>query len=180
MRLTTRSRCALVAITDVALHCSGGPVALSTVAARHGISLSYLETLFSALRRAGLVVSTRGPGGGYSLARSARDITVADISRASEQGKSERVPRDHDAMSAQQGAMTHELWRAFHQTVEDYLRSVTLADLVERHLATGCAVEEPPAAAPTPKRLAPPKRQLPRENVPNSVFALGAAIRTRS
>lgn len=76
--------------------------------------------------------------------------------------------------------MTHELWRAFHQTVEDYLRSVTLADLVERHLATGCAVEEPPGAAPTPKRLAPPKRQLPRENAPNSVFALGAAIRTRS
>jgi Rrf2 family iron-sulfur cluster assembly transcriptional regulator len=115
MRLTIRSRCALVAITAVALRCSSGPVALSSVSARHGISLSYLT-----LRRAGLVVSTRGPGGGYSLARSARDITVADISRASEQGKSERIPHDHDAMSVQQGAMTHELWRAFHQTVEDY------------------------------------------------------------
>jgi Rrf2 family iron-sulfur cluster assembly transcriptional regulator len=162
----------------VALHCSGGPVALSTVAARHGISLSYLETLFSALRRAGLVVSTRGPGGGYSLARSARDITVADISRASEQGKSEHPAHDQDAMSAQQGAMTHDLWRAFHQTMEDYLRSVSLADFVERHLAAGYVLEDRPVPAPTQHRHVPPKRQLPHENVPNSVFALGAAART--
>lgn len=62
MRLTTRSRYALIAIADIALRGSQGPIALSTIGERHGISLSYLEMLFSALRRAGLVDSTRGPG----------------------------------------------------------------------------------------------------------------------
>ena len=82
MRLTTRSRFALIAITDVAVRSAKGPVTLASICERHGISLSYLEALFSALRRAGLVVSTRGPGGGYSLARNARDITVADVAQA--------------------------------------------------------------------------------------------------
>lgn len=107
MRLSTRSRYALVAIADVALHGSRGPVALSTIGERHGISLSYLEMLFSALRRAGLVVSIRGPGGGYLLARSACDITVADIAIASEQGKNGQIATDHDTMTAHHGAMTH-------------------------------------------------------------------------
>ena len=63
MRLTTRSRFALTAMTDVAMRCPSGPVTLSSISARHGISLSYLEALFSALRNAGLIVSARGPGG---------------------------------------------------------------------------------------------------------------------
>ena len=92
MRLTTRSRFALTAMVDVALHCGDGPVALSAISERHGISLSYLEILFSALRRAGLVVSTRGPGGGYALARSAADITTADIAWRLKSAKPENPP----------------------------------------------------------------------------------------
>src|SRR3989344_5908449 len=163
MRLTTRSRFALIAIADVAVRDVHGPVALSTIAKRHGISLSYLETLFSALRQAGLVASTRGPGGGYKLARNVSDITIADIVRASEQG-----------------AMTHELWRAFHQTVDDYLQSVSLADVVREHLAKGDTEEGLRPSAPAPKRRPlHPERQLPVGDVPNSVFALARALGAR-
>lgn len=182
MRLTTRSRYALIALADVALRDSQGPVALATISERHRISLSYLEMLFSALRRAGLVVSTRGPGGGYTLGRKACDITVADIAHASEQGKTGAPDTGHDSMTARQGAMTHGLWQDFNRAVAEHLESVTLADVVAGHSAA-----DPRAAAPTatpPARAATqrpvlPRRQLPAADVPNSVFALGAAVRVR-
>ena len=184
MRLTARSRFALIAIADVAVRGAHRPVALSTIAKRHGLSLSYLETLFSALRQGGLVVSTRGPGGGYTLARSAADITVADIARISEHGGLRGVAVERDSMNAQQGAMTHELWREFHQTVEDYLRTVSLADVVKGHLASeGLEKEQgrrPLAPADTPRLpLHRPQRQLPAGDVPNSVFALGRTARAQ-
>ena len=69
MRMSTKSRFAVQAMIDLALRERSGPVALAQVAARQGVSLSYLEQLFSRLRRAGLVESTRGPGGGYTLGR---------------------------------------------------------------------------------------------------------------
>lgn len=67
MRLSTKSRFAVTAMIDVALREKSGPVPLSDIAARHQISLSYLEQMFSRLRQHGLVESTRGPGGGYTL-----------------------------------------------------------------------------------------------------------------
>ena len=79
MRLSTKGRFAVTAMIDVGLRDNAGPVSLAEIAARHQISLSYLEQLFSKLRQRGLVESTRGPGGGYSLARRAESITVADI-----------------------------------------------------------------------------------------------------
>ena len=177
MRLTTRSRFALTAMTDVAVRGVHGPVTLASVHERHGISLSYLVIIFSALRRARLVTSTRGPGGGYSLARSPGDITVADIALASEQWKAVPASQDSDAMSADQGAMTHALWLSFNQTVVDHLKGVSLADLVSQHIATHGA---PTALAPVArKRATPPKNSMPREGVPNSVFALGTVGRMR-
>jgi Rrf2 family iron-sulfur cluster assembly transcriptional regulator len=79
MRLSTKSRFAVTAMIDVALREDRGPVSLSAISERHQISLSYLEQLFSKLRQHQLVESTRGPGGGYSLARNAEKITMADI-----------------------------------------------------------------------------------------------------
>lgn len=177
MRLTTRSKFALTAMTDVAMRGVHGPVTLASIHERHGISLSYLEIVFSALRRAGLVVSTRGPGGGYSLARSPREITVADIAQASEQWKAEQTPQDRDSMSTDQGAMTHDLWLTFNQTVVDHLRGFSLADLVSQHRATHGMPAEPAAA--TRRRTIRPKKQMPLEGVPNSVFALGTTARMR-
>ena len=79
MRLTTKGRFAVTAMIDLGLRSINGPVALAAISARQQISLSYLEQLFGKLRRAELVASTRGPGGGYSLGREAAKITVADI-----------------------------------------------------------------------------------------------------
>src|SRR5471030_3173710 len=79
MRLTTKGRFAVTAMIDLALRSSNGPVALAAISQRQQISLSYLEQLFGKLRRHELVESTRGPGGGYMLARRAENVTVADI-----------------------------------------------------------------------------------------------------
>jgi len=79
MRLTTKGRYAVTAMLDLALHQERGPISLSDISKRQGISLSYLEQLFARLRRQGLVVSTRGPGGGYALSRPAGSIAVGDV-----------------------------------------------------------------------------------------------------
>ena len=79
MRLTTKGRFAVTAMIDLALRMGAGPVTLAAISQRQRISLSYLEQLFGKLRRNKLVESTRGPGGGYMLARKAADITIADI-----------------------------------------------------------------------------------------------------
>lgn len=79
MRLTTKGRFAVTAMIDLALRQEQGPVTLAGISQRQKISLSYLEQLFGKLRRHEIVESVRGPGGGYSLARRADDVTVADI-----------------------------------------------------------------------------------------------------
>lgn len=126
-------------------------------------ALSILNGLLNWLVQAGYLA-------GNPLALRSREFVARSV-------KTSRFHRD--AAMLRQGAMTHELWKAFHQTVEDYLRSVTLADLVERHLAAENVLEETPVSAPAPNRRIPQKRQLPRENVPNLVFALGSAALTR-
>ena len=79
MRLTTKGRFAVTAMVDLALRQNRGPVTLAAISERQHISLSYLEQLFGKLRRAKLVSSVRGPGGGYNLARGTQEISVADI-----------------------------------------------------------------------------------------------------
>lgn len=175
MRLTTRSKFAVIAIVDLGARSVGSPVALSTLSERYGISVSYLEVLFSGLRQAGLVVSTRGPGGGYTLARSTLDISVADIVLASEIGKP-GGPRSADAMSTSQGAMTADLWAAFNRSVMEYLGSVSVAELVSQQPPSeGSAPLAAVTKAIGPVRRAKPRGQLPGAGVPNSVFALGAS-----
>ena len=79
MRLTSKGRYAVTAMLDVTIHASHGPVSLADISERQGISLSYLEQLFSKLRKYGLVNSIRGPGGGYRLGRCSAEIAIADI-----------------------------------------------------------------------------------------------------
>ncbi len=79
MRLTTKGRYAVTAMLDLALHQHKGPISLADISSRQDISLSYLEQLFSKLRKQDLVSSVRGPGGGYKLALAEANIFVADI-----------------------------------------------------------------------------------------------------
>jgi len=145
MRLTTRGKLAVTAVTDLALRSHGRPIALPSISARQGISLSYLEDIFSALRRAGLVHSIRGPGGGYTLTRPPQELSVADIVIASEKymGGADDKGTDTGIASAP-GEMTAELWASFHSRVMEYLQSITVADLLTHREAHGGGGPPPP------------------------------------
>ena len=132
MKLTTKARYAVTAMLDLAMHCSNNDLAitLSDIAERQDISLSYLEQLFSKLRRAGLVNSIRGPRGGYVLSKSPDLIDIAQIIDAVEE--SVDVTKCLGGSDCQSGKMclTHSLWDALSQKIKTFLEEVTLAELI--------------------------------------------------
>ncbi len=132
MRLTTKGRYAVTAMLDLALNQGHGPTALADIAQRQGISLSYLEQLFAKLRRRALVTSVRGPGGGYNLARSASEIAVAEVIAAvDETVDTTRCCGRGDCQDGRP-CLTHELWLDLSDRIQDYLKSITLQQLVDR------------------------------------------------
>ena len=138
MRLSTKGRYAVMAMADLARRqeepCRA--VALAEIASRQEISLSYLEQLFARLRRKGLVQSARGPGGGYRLTRTAAETSIAEIvlavdeplraTRCSVPGKG--------CMLKGERCLTHDLWDDLGHRIEDYLASVSLADVLTGRL----------------------------------------------
>jgi Rrf2 family iron-sulfur cluster assembly transcriptional regulator len=132
MRLTTKGRYAVTAMLDLALHGAAGPVTLADIAARQGISQSYLEQLFGKLKRARLVMSLRGPGGGYALARAPDEISVSAI--VSSVGEGIDATRCGGAGDCQDGlvCLTHELWSDLSHRIDEFLSANTLASLVAR------------------------------------------------
>ena len=132
MRLTTKGRFAVTAMIDLALRQHNGPVTLAGISQRQRISLSYLEQLFGKLRRHQLVESTRGPGGGYTLGRPAKDLTVADIIFAVDEPLDATQCGGKENCHDDQRCMTHDLWSNLNARMVEYLDSVNLADLVEQ------------------------------------------------
>jgi len=132
MRLTTKGRYAVTAMLDLSLHHDEGPITLADIAERQGISLSYLEQLFSRMRKRGLVFSVRGPGGGYSLARPNEEITIAEIITAVDE--SVDTTRCHGAHNCQNNelCLTHDLWEDLSTRIYDYLDQVSLQDMMNR------------------------------------------------
>ena len=130
MRLTTKGRFAVTAMVDLALRQNRGPVTLAAISERQHISLSYLEQLFGKLRRASLVSSVRGPGGGYNLASPAQGITVASIVTAVDEAMDATQCGGKENCHDDKRCMTHDLWATLNEKMYDYLSSVTLADLV--------------------------------------------------
>ena len=132
MRLTTKGRYAVTAMLDLSLHHDDGPITLADIAERQGISLSYLEQLFSRMRKKELVFSVRGPGGGYSLARPTNEITIAEIITAVDE--SVDTTRCHGAHNCQNNelCLTHDLWEDLSSRIYDYLDQVTLDDMMNR------------------------------------------------
>jgi Rrf2 family iron-sulfur cluster assembly transcriptional regulator len=173
MRLSTKGRFAVTAMIDVALREKLGPVPLSDIAARQQISLSYLEQMFSKLRQEGLVSSTRGPGGGYTLGQRTDAITVADIIAAVE----DAPPKPQADANPASLDMAQDLWDAMNAKVLDFMQSVTLRSLVLEQLAKGVKIEQKPA--PNRGVFKKPASQVIRTNVPNSVFALGQSLLAR-
>ena len=143
MKLSTKGRYAMVALADLALQQEGTLLSLTDLSKRQNISLPYLEQLFVKLRRAGLVASVRGPGGGYRLARPCAEIRVSDILTA--------VDETVDALHTGAGAsgaisgskaqsLTNRLWQSFSAHVYVYLHQTRLSDVVHNELAPCPAV----------------------------------------
>ena len=132
MRLTTKGRYAVTAMLDLALHAKEKPITLADISQRQGISLSYLEQLFSRMRKQELVASARGPGGGYRLSRDAFDINIAQVISAVDEKVS--VTRCEGRGDCHNGGpcLTHELWCNLSDKIYDFLNGISLGDLVEQ------------------------------------------------
>ncbi len=130
MKLSTKGRHAVTAMMELALRQEKGPVTLADISAQQSISISYLEQLFARLRQNGLVTGMRGPGGGYCLAHSASEITIATILNAVDD-----MVRRQDLASAETeipGSLM--MWQRLSNQVYDYLDGITLAEAVEAQL----------------------------------------------
>ena len=132
MRLTTKGRYAVTAMLDLALHEDFGPVSLTDISRRQGISLSYLEQLFLRLRKYGLIASARGPGGGYRLQQSGTDISVAEVIRAVDEQVDATRCGGHRNCQADQRCLTHDLWEDLSEHITGFLSGISLSDLVQR------------------------------------------------
>jgi len=140
MRLTTKGRFAVTAMIDIALHSTHGPVTLAGVADRQHISLSYLEQLFGKLRRRGLVDSVRGPGGGYSLARDAAKVSVADIILAVDEPIDATSCGGEENCHEDRRCMTHDLWAGLNKHIHQYLAQISLEQLIHARRESGAVV----------------------------------------
>ena len=168
MRLSTKGRYAVMAMTDLALNGQAGrPISLSEISERQQMSLSYLEQLFARLRKAGLVKSARGPGGGYTLSRTAGDLFVSEIVLAVDEpikatrcqltsnklgankklGK-EQAAREIGCMPGGQRCLTHNLWEDLGVAIHDYLSQVSLDDVIRKRTRKKVHISTPeiPAA----------------------------------
>jgi Rrf2 family iron-sulfur cluster assembly transcriptional regulator len=142
MRLTTKGRYAVTAMLDLAINYKDGPITLSDISKRQGISLSYLEQLFSKLRKNGLVDSARGPGGGYRLSREAHEIAVADVITAVDEKID--VTRCDGKGNCQDGqpCLTHELWQDLSGRIYDFLNGISLGQLVDNRNVQNVALRQ--------------------------------------
>lgn len=132
MRLTTKGRYAVTAMLDLALHACKDPVALSDISIRQGISLSYLEQLFSKLRQKSLVQSVRGPGGGYLLKKEVSDISIADVIDAVDESLDTTRCKEKGDCQEGETCLTHHLWLDLSLQIHSFLSNITLQDLMNK------------------------------------------------
>jgi len=122
----------VTAMLDLALHYENGPITLADIAQRQGISLSYLEQLFSRLRRKTLVTSVRGPGGGYRLGRDAKEIYIGEVIQAVDENMdTTRCGGAHNCQENER-CLTHDLWQDLSGQIYTYLNKISLQDMMDR------------------------------------------------
>lgn len=138
MKLGTKGRYAVMALVDLAYYSQGKPLALSEIAVRQSLPISYLEQLFAKLRQQGFVVSTRGTQGGYTLARAAETIRIAEILEAiGESMETTRCKQDAETgcLGVKGQCLTHALWAGLGHQMHAYLNGISLADVCQRRLS---------------------------------------------
>ena len=163
MQLSSKGRYAVMAMADLARSSQGSAVPVAAIAERQELSSAYLEQLFSKLRRAGLVDSTRGPGGGYQLASEPHDITISDIMQAVEEPV--KMTRCHLEDSAgcvgDSRCLTHDLWDALGDHIAGFLGNVTLGDVIDNTSAKEYA------RASAARSVSPSNEEAPRKAAGN-------------
>jgi Rrf2 family iron-sulfur cluster assembly transcriptional regulator len=145
MKMSTKGRYAVMAMIDIAASSEGDPISLAEISVRQDISQEYLEQLFGKLRKAKLVESSRGPGGGYRLARPTADIPIAEIIAAVD----EELQFTRCGGDAVEGCVkgercnAHDLWSSLGRQMMYFLASITLEDVVEkRNLALAATIKQ--------------------------------------
>lgn len=138
MRLTSRGRYAVTAMLDIAIHGKTEPVSLADIAERQAISLSYLEQLFAQLRRDGIVHSVRGPGGGYRLEKSPKEISVGMIISAVNESVDVTKCKGNGNCRNDSRCLTHSLWERLEGQIGLFLNTVSLEDLVAENADHDC------------------------------------------
>lgn len=150
MKIKTKGHIAIAAVLDIALHGTEEPVTLAEISERQEVSLSYLEQLFGRLREDGIVLSKRGPGGGYQLSRKPDSISVAEVVNAVDKdtlhtrtcGGAGRCREDDPCLA-------HNLWSGLNDHLNGYLQSVTLGNILAES-RNRPATAQPAQPAPPP------------------------------
>ena len=132
MRLSTKSRYAVTSLLDLVMHSDDGPVSLADISVRQGISLSYLEQLFAKMRRNNLVISTRGPGGGYSLGNPPEQVCIADVINAVDEELQVASKASGGMAAGYEPCLTEQLWDELSAEIESYLTTISLADMMRK------------------------------------------------
>lgn len=135
MLLTTKGRYAVMAMIDIAENGLHQPISLSVISERQNISLSYLEQIFTRLKKSDIVKSIKGPGGGYVLNKASDTITISEIMAATgEKIKMTRCSQKSSCTSEKLRCKTHNLWYGLEQNIFDYLSSISLQDVCKNNI----------------------------------------------
>jgi Rrf2 family iron-sulfur cluster assembly transcriptional regulator len=166
MKLTSKGRYAVTAVLDLAFHAGEGPVSLAHISKRQDISLSYLEQLFTRLRKHGLVTSTRGPGGGYALNRLPGEIGVAEVIAAVDEHvdntRCSGASNCHDGRQC----LAHDLWDDLSRQVFSFLDEISLQDLLDEEGVRAVAMRQDERTRADPgQRVASPKKPVHPDSV---------------
>lgn len=132
MKLTSKGRYAVTAMLDIAINQSKGPITLAMISERQDISLSYLEQIFAKLKKSDLVLSARGPGGGYRLSRDPDEISVSEVIAAVNEDLEARKCKGRENCKGGEECLSHELWSDLSEMIEQFLENITLQKIIEK------------------------------------------------
>ena len=172
MKLTTKGRYAVTAMLDLALHAEEGPVSLAEISQRQEISLSYLEQLFSRLRKNGLVTSTRGPGGGYRVARDLDKVAVSEIIGAVNESVDATQCAGKENCHSHGRCLTHDLWEGLSEQIEHFLSGVSLQNMIDQRRVKAVSIQQDQVMVQQPYACllytSPSPRDLSTSRMPSS------------
>ena len=133
MKLTTKSRYAVTAMLDIASHNTGSPISLPEISHRQNISLSYLEQLFSRLKKSGLVDSIKGPGGGYVLSKDANEIVISEVIQAVDEDLEATACNGKSNCHNNHQCISHNLWQDLGTEINNFLSDITLKQVIAKN-----------------------------------------------